>query len=199
MGAFSGALNFRRSFVRGRPPTWIKERALKSISPRRFRPLGRDDARAHGWVSIIDSLADELHGQDVFFDDWVALGFRWEERQVSGRDLRVEVAHRLRALKRENKRVSPEQRKALKEAVHAELLVKTPPARKIAELLYSPERAEARVFGATLKMAEAMAELFERTFELKMLEANPGELVRRFDLGELIVRSKSTPRLEAAL
>ena len=139
---------------------------------------------------MTEPLADRLGPEDVFVGELVCLGFRQDERVVRASDVRDELRQRSREIQFERgRRMSREERAALKEAIVAELRDRAPIRRRVAEVVWNPDLAEARMFGASKQMAAACAELFEKTFELGMEEAAVEGLMGRLNVSIPSVRS----------
>jgi DNA recombination-dependent growth factor C len=173
MGAINGTATFKRFFIMGDPGKGLAEKGLKSINARRFTPTTESEVVSFGWVPMTDPLADKLGPADVFVGELVCLGFRVDERKVSAADVRDEMKLRTRELQYERgRRLAKMERAALKDAIVAELRARAPVRRKVAELVWSPRRQEARLYGGGKAQAQMCAEVFARTFELAMEEAD---------------------------
>jgi DNA recombination-dependent growth factor C len=180
MPALTGSATFRRLFVGGTPDKGFLAKASRAVNTRRFSPTTESETLSFGWVPMTDPLADKLTQEDMFVGDLVCLGFRQDERVVRGADIRDELKFRSRELQlQQGRRLTRAEKAALKEAIVAELRARAPVRRRVAELVWNPERAEARLFGASKQMAQACGELFEKTFTLSLEEVEVEGLMKK--------------------
>ena len=170
-------------------------RALRSITARRFAPSSDGQTVSFGWVPMTDPLASQITTEDVFVAELVCLGFRQDERVLRAADVRDELKVRIREVQMQTgRRLGRQERAALKETVVTELRVRAPIRRRVAELVWAPRTGEARLFGASKAMTEAVVELFERTFALGMEEMETATLMAR--LGYVAARPATQPAQE---
>lgn len=195
MSALHGSATFRRFFIGGKPEKGFHGKAVKSINGRRFSPTTDSETVSFGWVPMTDPLADNVTQEDTFVGDLVCLGFRQDEKVVRSADVKDELKQRGREIQFERgKPLTRQERTALKEAIIAELRARAPVRRRVAELVWHPERAELRMFGASKAMAATAAELFQKTFSLEMEEVSVETLMGR--LGWKAVRPVSDEKTE---
>ncbi|MEW5851718.1 MAG: recombination-associated protein RdgC [Myxococcota bacterium] len=194
MTALKGTATFRRFFIGGQPQKGFREKALRSINARRFMPTKDAEGVAFGWVPLTDALADHLGPEDVFVGELVCLGFRRDEKVLRAADVRDELKLRVRELQFEKgRRLSRDERAALKDAIVFELRARAPIRRKVAELVWNPEKAEVRLYGASKQMAQACGELFARTFELAMEESEVAGLMVRLGVDLATLKGDTVP------
>lgn len=190
MPALNGTATFRRMAVNGKPDQALLARALRNINARRFTPTSDGQTVTFGWVPMTDPLADGLQTEDVFVGEYVCLGFRQDEKVVRAADVRDELKVRSREVTLQTgRRLSRQEKTALKETVVNELRAKAPIRRRVAEIVWDTRNAEARIFGASKNMLTALGELFERTFAVGMDEFETATLAAR--LGFTAIRSKA--------
>ncbi|MBI5495124.1 MAG: recombination-associated protein RdgC [Deltaproteobacteria bacterium] len=184
MPALFGSATFKRFFIGAKPDKGFLAKAARAANARRFAPTTEVETVSFGWVPMTDPLADKLLQEDLFVGEHVCLGFRMDERVVRAADVRDELKMRTRELQYERgRRLTRSERGALKEVVLAEMRARATIRRKVAELVWNPERQEARLFGANKASATACCELFERTFEISMEEVTPDGLMHRAGFG----------------
>ena len=80
-------------FVATPPARLDRDAVARAVARRAFReldPEGGDAAQAAGWVGIHDPLATDFSPADLFFQRWLAVGFRWDRRAVPAKLLWLE-------------------------------------------------------------------------------------------------------------
>ena len=78
MPALRGSLTYARFYVEGEVPDDFRDRFMKSIRLRAMKPLEPDDEdlERSGWSRVGDAGELDLVYEDVFFNEYLNLGFR---------------------------------------------------------------------------------------------------------------------------
>jgi len=190
-----GFLSATSSIVRlhAKPPVNLDRVAIaRAVSERAFREQdehGMAKAEAFGWVAIHDPLVTEFDTADLFFQQYLVVGFRFDTRAVPAKlawmdRRRAEDAYkagqRLERLGRDTKR-------EIKDDVEASLLARALPNPKLFECAWNLE-TEAVYFTGKLKSArDAFATLFRETFGAVPTPMIPYLAAERVGVAETIV------------
>jgi recombination associated protein RdgC len=167
-----GILSASSSVVRflAPPPARLaRDAAAAAVSRRAFREPeleGTGVRECSGWVGIHDPLATDLGPADLFFQQWLAVGFRWDRRVVPPKLLWIE-RRRLEAARlaeRGGERLSAAERKEIKEEVAARLLARALPAPRLFDCLWNLDTGHVYFTGKVRAAREAFGECFRQTF-----------------------------------
>jgi recombination associated protein RdgC len=156
-------------FVAAPPAPLDRGAVARAVARRVFRDLDPENAEAShasGWVGIHDPLATDLDAADLFFQHYLAVGFRYDRRVVPPKLLYLE-RRRAEAAKRgerENGRLGRALRKQIKSEVEARLLLRTLPAPRLFDCVWNLETGRVYFTGKLRTAREAFLELFRATF-----------------------------------
>lgn len=157
-----------------------------AVTRRAFTPLGADDgAQRGGWVAIHDPLVTELGPADLFFQHWLAVGFRFDRRAVPAQLLRLE-RRRLeqeRARERGVPRLGAKARREIKIEVEARLVSQALPAPRIVDCVWNLERGRVYLSGGSRTLREAFLDLFRVTFGVHPIPMVPWVAAEHVGLG----------------
>jgi recombination associated protein RdgC len=177
LGALKGNISYTRFFVKGEISNDIHERWVKRIRLRAFKPLTlEDDALDRvGWCSIEHPFDLELEYEKIFFNNYVNLGLRIDRWVIPGPLFKAQFAEAEKAYlqKRGRERMSRAEKEELKLAVSKKLRRQLVPAMQVIDMSWNIESGIARVFSGSQKALGAFEEIFEKTFELKVIPASP--------------------------
>jgi len=152
------------------PPSPLDRDALaRAIRRRAFRELdpdGGETSQSSGWVGIHDPLATELTPADLFFERWLAVGFRWDKRAVPAKLLFLERRRAEAALRAERgvDRLGAAARKQVKAEVEARLLLRALPAPRLFDCAWNLENGRVYFTGKLRAAREAFVDCFRQTF-----------------------------------
>ncbi|HJQ84133.1 MAG TPA: recombination-associated protein RdgC [Candidatus Binatia bacterium] len=150
------------------PPRKVDREAMAAAVARRvFREI--DDAvavQAVGWVGVHDPLATELTATDLFFQEHLVVGFRWDRRMVPPKLLylerrRAEATHRA---ENANGRLGREARKQIRAEVADRLVARALPAPRLFDCAWNLTTGHLYFTGRLRAACEAFADLFRSTF-----------------------------------
>lgn len=195
-----GFLSAASSIVRfhAKPPTKIDRSAVAAaVSERAFRERDEDGlpkAESFGWVAIHDPLVTDFEASDLFFQQYLVVGFRFDTRAVPAKLAWMQRRRAEVEYKREQslERLGRTTKREIKEDVEAMLMARALPNPKLFECAWNLE-TEAVFFTGKLKSArEAFASLFRDTFGVAPIPMIPYLAVER-----VVVASDVVDRLRA--
>jgi recombination associated protein RdgC len=186
--ALKGSLTYSRFFVDGDLPDDFKERFVKAIRLRAMKPLEPDDEAPtrSGWCRLGEPFDLDLGYEDVFYNEYLNLGFRTDTWVVPGPMLRAKMrdAEAAYLQKRGREKLSKQERVELKAIVTRKLRRQLVPTMRVVDLSWSIDEKIVRFFSQATKQAIAMADLFQRTFALKLVPEAPYTLAARLGLSD---------------
>ena len=93
MPALRGSLTYARFFVEGELPDDLHARFLKAIRQRVMKPLAPDEdaLERSGWCRIGEPMELDIGHEDVFYNNYVNLGFRTDRWVIPGPLLRTKL------------------------------------------------------------------------------------------------------------
>ena len=166
MGLLSPTSSILR-FV-AKPPARIdREAYAAAVNRHRFRELNGDGSQQTcGWIGIHDPLATDLTPADLFFQQYLAVGFRFDRRAVPSVLLRLE-RRRLEEERRRERgvpRLGAAARREVKTEVTDRLLARALPVPRLYDCLWNLDTGRLYLTGTQRIARDAFAELFRRTF-----------------------------------
>jgi recombination associated protein RdgC len=186
MPALKGSLSYARFFVDGELPEDFRERFMKSIRLRAMKPLQPDEdaLERSGWCAIGDPFELELRYDNVFYNNFLNLGFRTDRWAIPGPLLRTKVREAELAYrdKKGRERLSKRERMEIKELVARKLRKQFVPAMRVMDFSWSLDEGVVRFFSQSPKPALAMSDLFTKSFGLKLVPEAPYTLATRLGL-----------------
>lgn len=151
------------------PPNLNREAAARSVAERAFRDRDEEGApkkEAFGWVAIHDPLVTDFDPTDLFFQQYLVVGFRFDRRAVPAKLAWMERrrAESERRSEQDLERLSRATRREIKQDVESNLLARALPNPGLFECAWNLE-SETVYFTGKLKSArETFAALFRETF-----------------------------------
>ncbi len=171
--------SLRRFRVVGSLPSPLGPDFAERLHARRFRPLGPNEERTHGWVTADNLLMTRFDADTLLHGDMVAFALRIDQRRVPPRLLKahldLELGARAKARGDANKpgRISREERRALRTEIAARLLAETPANVQAHGLLLDTRRGVLYVQSLSRKTLELAQLLFGDTFEVSLEALTP--------------------------
>ena len=192
-----GFLSASSSIVRfdARPPGRIDRDALcEAVNRRAFREHDEDGLpkqEAFGWTAIHDPLVTEVEPSDIFFQQYVVLGFRYDRRVAPAKLVRLETrrAEEERRLSQGLERLGRAVRKEIKEEVTARLLLRALPSPSLFECAWDLERHTVYFTGKPRGPREAFQTLFRETCGVSPIPVIPYLAVERIGLAASMVNA----------
>ena len=185
MPALRGSLTYVRYFVDGKLPADLST-FLKPIRLRAMKPLEPDEdvAERSGWCRVGEPFATDLGHGDVFFNEYVNLGFRTDRWAIPGPLLRARLreAEAAYLTRKGRERITRRERTELKELVAKKLRREIAPAMRVVDMSWATNGGLVRFFSQSARTGAAMQELFLKTFGLKLVPEAPYTLAARVGL-----------------
>ena len=188
MPALSGSLTYARLFVEGELPTDYRERFIETLRLRAMKPLEADDAMPErsGWCALNDPYELALGYEQVFYNNFLNLGFRTDRWSIPASLLRANIreAEAVHLEKKGRERLSKREREEIKEFVLRQMRRQTTPVVRVIDFSWSLEEGVVRFFSHSQRPTLTMMELFTKTFGLKLVPEAPFTLAARLGLSE---------------
>ena len=186
MPALKGSLTYARFFVEGELPDDFRERFMKAVRLRAMRPLEPDgeELERSGWAKIGEPFVVDLSYDDVFFNEYVVLGFRTDRWAIPGPMLRKRMKEAEAAYleKKGRERLSKKEKAELKDLVSKKIRRQIDPSTRAVDLAWSINEGMVRFFSHAEKPAAAMMELFKKSFGLTLIPESPYTAAARLGL-----------------
>lgn len=188
MSLFRGSLTYVRFFVAGEVPDGFDGRALGQIQKKIQRPLTPEDEEPErsGWCKVAEPFGLELEHMDVFYNEYLNLGFRTDRWAIPGALLKSKLAEaeQIYLTKKGRERLSRNEKAELKELVARKLRKSLTPQVRVYDFSWNMTEGVVRFFGTSAKTQLAFADLFEKTFTLKLVQEAPYTLADRLGLSK---------------
>lgn len=177
MGLAEGGITYKTFYVEGDVPADFRQRYLERLVLFRFRPLTVEDEEdlAFGWVPINDLLSSDFRTIDVYYNEYLAAAVRIDRWAIPPALLKANVRHAEKALKEElqRTRLNRMQKGELVDRERKVLMRKTIPAVRAVDFCWNLNKGLVRFSNLGGTVSELFADLFERTFELRLVPDNP--------------------------
>ena len=149
--------------------------AVTRLGFRELSETGDGAQQACGWVGIHDPLTTELSPADLFFQHYLAVGFRFDRRAVPAQLLRLERRRLEEARRRERgvPRLGAAARREVKAEVEARLLARALPVPRLYDCLWNLETGRVYLTGGGRLARDAFGDLFRRTFGVEPVPMIP--------------------------
>lgn len=198
MPALKGSLTYARYYVDGEMPDAFHDKFVKAIRLRAMKPLDPDEdaLERSGWCRIGEPFELDLGYEDVFYNNYLNLGFRSDKWVIPGPMLKAKLreAEQAYLTKKGRERLSKKEKTELKEMVSKKLRRQVVPVMKTVDFSWSLEEGLVRFFSASPKQGAFLQELFTKTFALKLVPETPYTLAAR--LGMSKAQEKAWDELE---
>ena len=171
-----------------------REAITRAVEERAFRDTDEDGmpkAEAFGWVAIHDPLVTDFDATDLFFQQYLVVGFRFDTRAVPAKLSWMERRRQEDVRRREQdlEKLSRDMKREIKQDVESNLMSRALPNPKLFECAWNLE-TEALYFTGKLKSArETFASLFRETFGVAPIPMIPYLAAERVGLPDGIVDS----------
>ncbi|MBX3209242.1 MAG: hypothetical protein KF764_29690 [Labilithrix sp.] len=172
--------------MEGELPDDFRERFMKAVRLRAMRPLEPDEEELErsGWAKVGEPFVVDLSYDDVFFNEYVVLGFRTDRWAIPGPVLRTRVKEAEAAYleKKGRERLSKKEKTELKLMVSKKLRRQMSPATRSVDVAWAIGEGVVRFFSHAQKPGAAMTELFKKTFGLTLIPESPYTTAARIGL-----------------
>jgi recombination associated protein RdgC len=198
MPALKGTLTYTRYYIDGALPEPSPDKLLKAIRLRVMKPLEPDDEAVEraGWCRVGSPTDLELGSEDVLYNEFVNLGFRFDRWVIPGPMLRAKLrdAEKAYLQKKGRDRLSRREKTELKALVSKKLRRQVEPRMRFVDVSWSLNEGLVRFFSSSSKLGAFMEDLFTKTFAVKLVAEAPYTLAAR--LGLSAAREKAWIDLE---
>jgi recombination associated protein RdgC len=188
MPALKGSLTYARYYIDGEVPDDFRDKFVKAIRLRAMKPLEPDEdvAERSGWCRMGEPFEVDLGYEDVFYNNYLNLGFRADKWVIPGPMLRAKLrdAEASYLQKKGRERLTRKERTELKELVAKKLRRQVVPAMRVVDMSWSLEEGVVRFFSQSPKQGALLAELFTKTFALKLVPETPYTLAVRLGISK---------------
>lgn len=185
------------------PARFDRGAIARAITRRIFREREVETGVAeatHGWIGIHDPLATALTPADLFFQHYLAVGFRYDRRVLPAKLVWIERRRAEAALRAERdlERLDAAARRQIKADVEARLLLRALPVPRLFDCVWNLETGMVYFSGKLRAAREDFAELFRETFRVAPVPLIPylaAEHVGLADSAVAAVRAVEPSRL----
>jgi len=188
MPALKGSLSYTRLFVDGDLPKNFRDQFTKSIRLRAMKPLEPDEEALEraGWCVIGEPFDVELDYENVFYNEYLNLGYRTDKWMIPSALLRAKVreAEAAQLGRKGRERLSRQEKTELKETVVKRLRKQLAPVTRVVDLSWSLDEGVVRFFSQSERAVLAMSDLFHRTLGMKLVPEAPYTLAARLGLSK---------------
>lgn len=189
MGALRSTLTYSRFFIAGDEiPDDLAGATMKRIRANTFRELvpEEDDASRYGWASIQDAMDLDLDHEKVFWNEYLCLGMRIDSWLIPKPLLVAHLRQAEQAVldKKGLEKLSKKAKAELKIMVLRKLRKQLVPSTKMVDLVWNTRTNVARFFSQSPRVHLLVQELFEKTFNMRMVPESPGTAADRRGLDE---------------
>lgn len=190
-----GFLSASSTIVRlhAKPPADLNRDAIaRAVEERAFREHDEDGMpkqEAFGWVAIHDPMVTDFDATDLFFQQYLVVGFRFDRRAVPPKLAWMERRRQedLRKEEQDLERLSRDTKREIKQDVESNLMSRALPSPKLFECAWNLE-TETVYFTGKLKAArERFATLFRETFGATPIPMIPYLAAERVGLPDGVV------------
>jgi recombination associated protein RdgC len=155
-------------FVAEPPSSIDRDAVARAVTKRAFREHddGEGGPQSFGWVDIHDPLSTTLGPADLFFQQFLVVGFRYDRRAVPAKLLFLERRRAENAMRVERgmDRLGAAIRKQIKADVEARLLARALPTPRLYDCVWNLETGRVYLTGKQRAAREAFVEHFRQTF-----------------------------------
>ncbi len=161
------------------PPSRIDRAAVaQAVSRRTFREADAEamaQKQVCGWVGIHDPLAVALDPTDLFFQQYLVVGFRFDRRAVPAKLLWLERRRLEEARKAERglERLGAAARREIKDEIEARLLTRALPVPGLFDCAWNLDSGHVYFSGKARAPRDAFADLFKTTFGVALVPLVP--------------------------
>jgi DNA recombination-dependent growth factor C len=193
LGAIKGSISYTRFFVWGELPEDLQDSFVRAIRKHTFVPLAVDSEEEEhfGWCSIHHPFDLELSYDKVFSNNYLNLALRIDRWRIPAPVFKAHFAEASQAYleKKQREKLNRREKEDLKVLVTKRLRKQVLPTMKLVDLSWDLDANLVRFWSSTKKMHELLHELFEDTFDLKLVPAGPYTTAVRVGITERQARA----------
>lgn len=187
MGFLSASTSLVR-FVAAAPSRLERDAIAQAVTRHAFRdgdPAAGDPRQAWGWIAVHDPLQTDFTPADLFFHQYLVLGFRYDKRLVPPKLLMLERRRleRERAAARGAIRLSAAERREIKDEIASRLVAQALPTPRLFDVVWNLETGRVYFSGKLRAAREAFGDCFRRTFGITPVPLIPYLAAEHVGLG----------------
>jgi len=169
-------------YWQGKVPDPRDEAFSEALAERRFRTIenAASEEISVGWVTPTLPTGDEFTPEDLDAGTATWLRFRIDKKALPKPWLMIHLETEERA---RGKRLSPRERREVKQDIGEKLLPRVLPSVNLIDALLFHERKTVLLFSTSKNVTEAFGKLFFETFSIPLDRANPYQCAVRAGLG----------------
>ena len=177
MGAFSGSLTYKLFFAQDDPPDNWQNLYVERVNLHAFDDLmpDDDDDESIGWVPLERPLETQFDLPDLTYDHFVNLGLRRDRYALPKAllDANIAEAEEEFLLKNDKEKLSKYEREDIEHMVTRRLREKTLPKMRVIDMSWNLNSGRVRFWSHANKLGELFQNLFQETFQMKLMPASP--------------------------
>lgn len=190
-----GFLSATSSIVRlhAKPPPGLnRDSVARAVSERAFRDHDEDGmpkAEAFGWVAIHDPMVTTFDATDLFFQQYLVVGFRFDRRAIPAKLAWMERrrAEDERKSEQDVERLSRDTKREIKQDVESSLMTRALPNPKLFDCAWNLETEVVYFTGKPKSARECFAALFRDTFGVTPIPMIPYLAAERVGLADGVI------------
>lgn len=172
-----GSLSVRRYLVQGEIPATFERTATMAIRRYTFRDIDGDrgEKESFGWINPRYPLERDFTWEDICDGPLVFLMIRRDRKNFSKVLFQARLAERISETMKQKglERLTRQHRIALSEELTIKMLKETSPNSSFTEMIWDRNTGEVYMTATSTALCERIADLFESTFELKIIPQFP--------------------------
>jgi DNA recombination-dependent growth factor C len=183
MNKFRRSGSFACLFVEGKMPSPHGETFTKALAEQRFRTIedaASEDASV-GWVTAEDPTGESFATEDLEHGEAVWLRMRADRKRLPSKWVAI---YRAAAERSSGKKLSVREKRELKQDLLEKLLPRVLPSVTFVDALWLPEQACVLLFATGRAQLEAFDTLFCKTFDARLMMADPYVMALRSGIGD---------------
>jgi len=177
VGALKGSISYSLFFVDGEPPKGFSDSFMERIQEFRFQELTAENEEdfTWGWTAVGDMLDVDFTKSKVYRNEYLCLGMRVDKWSLPGALLKARIQQRGEAHMREFEKTKllRSEKEQIRETVTREMKGQTLPSASLVDMVWNLEQGRVRFWTQSSTRVELFTELFESTFELRLVPTGP--------------------------
>ncbi len=171
--------SFRRYRLHGPIPSPDSDAFVQRLRDRKFEPLTANEERTFGWVSADNLLVTDFEAGAMTIGTFAAFALRIDRRRVNAKllrahmDLEVRARYKAAADGAGPARITRDEKRDMRKALHDELLRQTNPSIESVAVLLHTKRKVAYVLSLARQANELVQMHFIDTFGAELLPMTP--------------------------
>lgn len=177
MGLAEGGMTYRTYYVEGDLPDEWRENFIHRVNQYAFEPLTpeAEEDISFGWVPIDNVLATNFNTVDLYLNQYIVAALRMDRWAIPPILLKAAVRAAERNLQQETSRdrLSRTEKGEILDRERSRLKRSSLPAVRALDMCWNIDTGELRFGSLSRNVNEVFTDLFEATFNLRLIPANP--------------------------